>query len=392
MDSPPTRPDTLAETKAVPRPPSAGPDDLAAVVAGLWDTVLERGPAARDASLLDLKAGVLRVHRLFAEIEKATGVALPITVMFQAPTLDRLIAVVRRGHAPAGEALAELKSGVGAPLFIFPGIGGVALELAELARLMRYEGPVYANQPRGLDGGNPPDRTVAAMAAYQVAIIKAAQPQGPYRLLGYSFGGLVAVEAARLLAQSGDIVDFLGLIEPALPERQWPLPARLEFFWRRLKHHAGTLRSLSKREILSYLASHSETVAGRFRRLSGASAAGPSPYHRDGLPADLAATRTAGWEALQAHELAPYQGKVTLFCSEDGDPIGCDPRLTFPKYFAQCDVVELSGDHAAMLRQPDVRDLADRVSRCLAALASPGDRAPPTAAPESATAKGSSRR
>ena len=226
MHSPLATPCNRLHTATLPEQQPAGADNLEDVVSGLWDRILERGAAARGASILDLKVGVLRVHRLFAEIEKVTGVALPITVMFQAPTLEKLIASVRLGHAPAAETLAELKGGDGAPLFIFPGIGGVALELVELARLIRYDGPVYANQPRGLDGREPPDRSIADMAAYQFAVIKSAQPHGPYRLAGYSFGGLLAIEAARLLVEAGETVDFLGLIEPALPERQWHLPAR----------------------------------------------------------------------------------------------------------------------------------------------------------------------
>jgi acetoacetyl-CoA synthetase len=366
MHSPLATPCNRLHTATLPGQQPAGADNLEDVVSGLWDRILERGAAARGASILDLKVGVLRVHRLFAEIEKVTGVALPITVMFQAPTLEKLIASVRLGHAPAAETLAELKGGDGAPLFIFPGIGGVALELVELARLIRYDGPVYANQPRGLDGREPPDRSIADMAAYQFAVIKSAQPHGPYRLAGYSFGGLLAIEAARLLVEAGETVDFLGLIEPALPERQWHLPARLEFFWRRLKHHAKALRSLSRSEIISYLTSHGETVLGRLLRLFGAGHVGPSPYHREGLPLNLAETRAAGWAAVQSHQLKPYPGKATLFVSEKGDPLGCNILMVFPRYLQEWDERRFSGDHAGMLREPHVRQLAHQISGCLA--------------------------
>ena len=73
------------------------------------------------------------------------------------------------------------------------------MELAELGRLIRYDGPIFAIQPRGLDGVERPHRTVAEMAEYQVGVIRDTQPHGPYRLAGYSFGGLVAIEVARKL-------------------------------------------------------------------------------------------------------------------------------------------------------------------------------------------------
>jgi thioesterase domain-containing protein len=351
----------------VPGNASPGGDDLVVVISRLWDDVLERGAAAREASILDLKVGVLRVHRLFEKIKQATKVSLPITVMFQAPTRKEIINLIRLGHAPAAKPLAELKKGDDSPpLFIFPGIGGVALELAELARLIHYNGPIYANQPRGLDGSEPPHLSVAAMADYQVGVIKAARPCGPYRLMGYSFGGLVAMEVARRLLAAGDTVDFLGLIEPTLAEQNWTLLARLEFFWRRIKHHAGALSELSPSKIMPYIASHGRTGTDRLRRLLGAKGVGVSPYHREGLPPGLEETRAAGNSAFLAYALAPYPGKATLLCSEEGDAIGCDARLIYPKYLAQCEILQCcGGDHSTMLRKPHVQELAQHISRCL---------------------------
>jgi thioesterase domain-containing protein len=337
------------------------------VVSTLWDQVLERGPAARKASILELKVGLLRVHRLLSEIAKATGVVIPITALFKVDTLDKLIEAVHRGDPLAPEPLAELKSGKGGtPLFFIPGISGVVLELAELGRLIRYDGPIYANQPRGLDGREPPDNTVADMAEYQVQIVKSVQPNGPYRLFGYSFGGLVAIEVARKLLQAGEKVDFLGLLEPSLPERQWPLTGRMDFFWRRSKHHLKALSALSSRENLAYLAAHAEPMINRLRRMLGVRVIGSSPYHRPGLPPGLAETREAGWAAIQTHELAPYPGKATLFVSEKGNPLGVNTLIAYPKYLQDYDVRRFTGDHSGMLREPHVRHLAHQISTCLA--------------------------
>lgn len=362
-------PTDIAQANRAPEPRrGAGTDNIDAVVLDIWDRVLERGPEARAASLLDLKAGVLRVHRLFSEIGDATGVRLPITAMFQAPTAAQIAALVRLGKLPPTEPLAELKQGAGTPLFIFPGIGGVALELVEIARLIDYEGPVYANQPLGLDGQAQPHQSIAEMAAYQCAAVRRLQPHGPYRLAGYSFGGLVALEVARLLLKAGEPVDFLGLIEPPLPERQWPAAARMEFLWRRFKHHAKTLRALSPTQMAGYLASHADTVFGRLRRLLGASGVGPSPYHREGLPAGMAETRAAANAAFQAYELTPYPGKAILIFSKEGDELGADTRKAFQKYLSDYEERWCGGDHATMLRQPHVKTLATFISDDLARL------------------------
>jgi thioesterase domain-containing protein len=341
--------------------------DIEAIVMDIWERVLERGPAARHASILDLKVGLLRVHRLLAEIEKATGVVIPITALFKVDTVEKLVAVIRSGVPLHSEPLAELKAGnTGTPLFFFPGISGVALELAQLGRLIRYDGAIYANQPRGLDGAQPPDRTVAEMAAYAFPIVRSAQPHGPYRIAGYSCGGLVAIEVARKLIESGEGVDFLGLMEPSLPERQWPWRGRMDFFWRRSKHHASVVRALSPRDRKAYLVSHAEPTVNRLRRMLGAKVVGSSPYHRPGLPAGLAETREAGWAAIQSHHLKPYPGKATLFVSEKGNPLGCNTLLAYPKYLRAWDVRRFSGDHSGMLREPHVRELARQISISLA--------------------------
>jgi acetoacetyl-CoA synthetase len=361
------QPEMTAATSSVQQPEAQrGSEPIDALVTEIWDRVLDRGPSAREASILDLKVGLLRVHRLLAEIGKATGVTIPVTAKFKADTLQKLIAIVRSGESPASEVLAELKPGNGGPpLFIFPGISGVALELAQLARLIRYDGPIYGNQPRGLDGEADPHRSITEMAAYQAAAIKDVQPRGPFRLLGYSCGGLVAIEVARLLLRQGEKIEWLGLMEPSLPERQWPLAAHVEFFWRRARHHVNTLRQLNRREMKSYLASHAEPMGGRLRRMLGQKHVGVSPYHRDGLPAGLAETRAAGWAALQAHELAPYPGKATMFVSDHGNPLGVNVLLAYPKYLEAMEVRRLRGTHSGMLREPFVEQTAEHISDCL---------------------------
>ena len=72
--------------------------------------MLERGPEARKASILDLKVGLLRAHRLLAAIAKATGIAIPITALFKVDTAEKLTAALRSGAALLPEPLAEIKA------------------------------------------------------------------------------------------------------------------------------------------------------------------------------------------------------------------------------------------------------------------------------------------
>ena len=85
------------------------------------------------------------------------------------------------------------------------------------------------------------------MAADYLKEIKARQPNGPYYLCGYSFGGLVAFEIARRLSESGDEVGFVGLFDTLMSPVRWPLRAWLSIIGRRIARFRGNLRAAPRR-------------------------------------------------------------------------------------------------------------------------------------------------
>jgi thioesterase domain-containing protein len=94
--------------------------------------------------------------------------------------------------------------------------GGTAFCYAPLAAHLPPSLPVLGLQAAGLDEGEAPAGSVTAMAAGYIEAVRAIQPAGPYRLLGYSFGGLVAYEMARQLLADGERVSFLALLDAPL--------------------------------------------------------------------------------------------------------------------------------------------------------------------------------
>ena len=85
----------------------------------------------------------------------------------------------------------------------------------------------------------PPHATVEAMAAEYLREVKARQPDGPYYLCGYSFGGLVAFEMARRLWESGDEVALVGLFDTMMSPLRWPLRSCLSIVRRRMAQFAA---------------------------------------------------------------------------------------------------------------------------------------------------------
>ncbi|MCH7345375.1 amino acid adenylation domain-containing protein [Pelomonas sp. CA6] len=155
------------------------------------------------------------------------------TVM-EEPHSPRLAAQIRRAldeaeadpalsAAAPVKALIPLQSGERGvpPLYCAPGAGGNVTCFLPLLQALGPRTPVIGLQSRGHDGGSVPHGSVEAAARAHVAELKAAQPQGPYRLLGHSFGGWVVFEMARRLAAAGDTVAQLVLVdcEPPGPVR-----------------------------------------------------------------------------------------------------------------------------------------------------------------------------
>src|SRR5579862_4583042 len=106
--------------------------------------------------------------------------------------------VARRTAKARRSPLVLLRPGAAIPpLFIVTGLSGAATDVIQLGREMQCRQPVYAVQARGLDGAEPPLESVEAIAQYSLAAVRERQPEGPYILMGYSFGGLVAFEMAQ---------------------------------------------------------------------------------------------------------------------------------------------------------------------------------------------------
>ncbi|HEU5319452.1 MAG TPA: alpha/beta fold hydrolase, partial [Methylomirabilota bacterium] len=120
----------------------------------------------------------------------------------------------RRRFSP----LVQLRPGrPAAPLFLVHPMGGGVLCYRELAAQLGDGQPVYGLQARGMGEGEEPDETIEAMAVTYLQEVRRVQPAGPYRLGGWSLGGTVAFEMARRLAEEGEAVELLALLDAVAP-------------------------------------------------------------------------------------------------------------------------------------------------------------------------------
>ena len=103
------------------------------------------------------------------------------------------------------------------PLFCVHPAGGTVFCYMELAQYISSKVPLYGLQAQGVDGTLAPHETIEAMASHYLRAMKTVQPTGPYRLCGWSTGGVVAFEMARRLLAEGADVALVALIDSAIP-------------------------------------------------------------------------------------------------------------------------------------------------------------------------------
>ncbi|MFJ6054839.1 AMP-binding protein [Streptomyces sp. NPDC092307] len=237
---PPTRAGTNprpARPKAgsAPPPPQPGSTDSAApgdeqTLTRIWCEVLRRRHIGRHDSFFALGGHSLLASQMLARIRERLGVELTFSALYADPTIAGLARRLPGTRRDSDDVVLPIRpQGSLPPLFCIHPASGVAWSYANLLPALAPDRPLYGLQARGLAGNGPLADSVAEMATDYVAAIRAIHPQGPYHLLGASFGGLVAHAMTHLLQTQGRQTGVLAVLDtwPPTPNNR-PAPEHLE--------------------------------------------------------------------------------------------------------------------------------------------------------------------
>ncbi|QRK08658.1 non-ribosomal peptide synthase/polyketide synthase [Archangium violaceum] len=334
----------------------------------LWSELLHQPDVGPEDDFFQLGGDSLLAMRMLGRMEEEFGMPVPLATLFQTPVLkdtaDALQELLAEGGSPSSVVrLHGPDVPADAPaLFLFhPGDGELHYYrhltplLEPRLRCFGIQAPETISQ-----------RTFATFAerieAY-VADIRAVQPHGPYRLLGYSFGGYPAYGVAAALEAAGERVELLAMIdtittdimkevEPVRLAPELGIATMFEVMDANLERELAPLSQEARWEHVAARARERGAVAAHF---TGKDLARMSRMIDEVLPPQI-----SGWPVPRLEHAR------LLFFRASSTPTK-DETLGWSQYVPRerIELVVLPGGHSSALEQPGVREL---VSRLLAAL------------------------
>jgi amino acid adenylation domain-containing protein len=368
----PGQSDAVSKAYVAPR------DLLELQLAHVWEELLgRRNVGARD-DFFQLGGHSMLAARLVTRIDQLFGVQLPLNVLFHDATVEHLAALIRQKAEPQMQAstLVEIQRGEARPpLFLVHPSGGNVLCYAELARHLGADQPVYGFQSsEEADGGQHSHTSVEEMATLYAAALRVAQPIGPYRLGGWSMGGVVAFEMARQLEAAGEQVALLALLDAHAPRARGPrtLLDEVELLSDFAQDMGLTLDALtvSPEELLRRAPHELLPYVLELVRAAGI------------LPPDIELRQLRrlyrifknNVTAARAYHPAAGDTRLTLFRADSSRVEGSkeEPSMGWEKLTsAVVEVYDVPGDHFRMVRAPHAEVLARKLRGCLDAAAHP---------------------
>lgn len=338
-------------------------DELEASLVAIWEDVLGKRPIGVRTPFFKLGGYSLMIVRLFARINKTLGTSLPITTIFNAPTVEQLAGIVR-GRAYYSSLVPVHTGGTRPPFFMIHSY----LLYQGIPKVLGPDVPFYGLRELDTDAE---DMSVVHRAAAYLDAMRSIQPHGPYFIGGWCAAGPLAVETARQIVASGEQVGFLILFDSWRPGYSTELAkeqagtSEMSFtarLGRKYRFHRNRWRTLSAEQKIRYVAAAIGAKIGSVRNRVYLKNWAIAEWfcHRFGLPLphfmhNVSLTTLNSLKEYRGVE--PYFGSITLIRAEEA------PYIPGAKEHCGWDaivkggvkVLWAPGDHESMFLEPHLQ-------------------------------------
>ena len=292
----------------------------------IWKRVLQLESVALGDNFFELGGDSSLALQLFDEIALACGRDLPPVMIYQAPTIAALAAVLDQPSIPRVPALVEIKAGsIEPPIFIAHGLGGSVMDFYQLVKHIETSQAIYGMQAKGIDGKEEPFDRIDDMARYFLQALKQLQPRGPYYLIGFSLGGLVTLEMAQLLVADGESIGLLLMLD------SYPHVNQLSFGQRTRLATRQTWRKFAKKLEWIGIEPPSQTVIE--------------------IPPSQALQRfrDGAYRALERYKPCFYPGELKFVRAAIPTDFPSDPAAVWSHLAQEFELKTVPGDHIGMM-------------------------------------------
>jgi len=364
-------------------------------LAKIWSDLLGIRHVSVKDDFFDLGGNSLTGVRLFAAIRKQFQLSLPLATLFEAPTISDLALLLSQDDQPEARSsddapqnresngegtLIQAASGKASPakgnwtplvrmtqgtpgarpLFLIHGAKGNVLWFKPFADRLKDGSPIYGVEAQGIDGSLPFLETIEEMAALYVRHIQTLDPEGPYRLVGYSGGGVIAIEMAQQFKRSGRKVELLIMLDTLAPQEiSRPLG---------LVDKIGLIGQMGTPYLMRWSTHKLSQIADTARQRLG-----PKTEAEEKSYIEVLGDRSevVYLEAQRRYHPVEYDGDVMIFRAEHADAmfvragglLGWQGITT-----GKVDVITLDAHHDNLLAEPAVHVVVAEVKRRIEAL------------------------